>query len=102
MPLPKPINTLLREDDLAYDPWGTALAHEFGIAHTLYWLGENIPSEWRFKPGGMTGLEPPPDYPDCEYVEMIEAGDVTPDDLRYAGTVLSRFVALCARKGRSY
>lgn len=93
---------MVRLDDIKYDPWGTAIAHQFGICFTLYWLGEDIPSEWQFSPGGWSALEPPTDYPDCEYVQLVEAGVVNGDDLRYAGNVLSRYIAWCVRKGMDY
>jgi hypothetical protein len=73
------------------DPWGSAISPAFDLCELLHWhLEEDVPAEAQFSPGlGVPDFE---DYPQAEYVEMLDEGTITPDDLKYWVRVLSRYL----------
>lgn len=91
----------MREDDLRHDPWGTSLTWHFAVCELMVeWAPPYPPSEWGFRQA-MGG----PDTENHAYQEltdMIEAGEVDPDDLLRVGQVLHRYEAMLERAGRSY
>ena len=91
---------LARQDDW-YDGWGTLMSHWFGIAEALYHAGEDIPAVWQFRHSPIQDCVS--DWPDSEYRWMLsETGQVTADQLRYAGNVLDRLARLYVRAGKDY
>lgn len=92
--------SLARQDDW-YDGWGTLMQHRFGIAEALYHAGDSLPAEWQFRHGAASGCLA--DWPDSEYRWMLsETGQVSADQLRYAGNVLDRLARLYVRAGKDY
>jgi hypothetical protein len=70
----------VRMDDLQ-DPWGTGLAHWFGVAEVLYHAGVSLPGEWEFVHGMIDddpigdyhgGDSPCPNHPEeCKYCPEV-------------------------------
>ncbi len=95
-----PILDLIREDDISYDPFGTALAWQFAIADVLSeWGPPYVPASWEhhnpFGPG--TGT-----YAYQDLAAMMQADEITGRDLIRAGNVCKRIVSICHRNGKSY
>lgn len=95
---------LIALDSGSGDPWGDTMAHWFGIADTLEFFGESIPSDWDYRPGA---CGPHPDtirqeWPTCEWADILNSGQLTADDLRHAGNVLCRYARRLNAAGLSY
>lgn len=87
------------------DRWGVTMGHRFAIAEALYHHGETIPDEWDFRHGALLPDELDcirDEYPDAEYYGELQAGDMSADQLRYAGNVLARYAACLRRAGLDY
>lgn len=94
------------------DVWGFAMSHSFAISENLYAYGEDIPAEWQFRdpwPADYRRAEIEDDdentgrhWPDCEYSSLYRAGEITGDDLRHAGNVLSRYCRRLVWAGKDY
>lgn len=87
----------------AYDPWGTVMEHLFLIAATQ--LSENEQLLPGYRPGlGVVNR----DHIETEYsdganlVDLIDAGEITADDLAEAFRVLSRYDDLLRYQGLGY
>ena len=90
----------IRCDDLSGDPYGTAMRYWFAIAESLSRAGEDIPDPWEFRPSLLSGISA--ESLDIVMWDWFSGGEVTPDDLRFYGNVLRRYVDLCKREGRDY
>ena len=104
----RPSNNLvlayMRDDDLAHDPWGTAMAWAFGVAEVLNARSEDVPEELEFQPSPFvrTSTEQPEEYPDSEVWRLLHDGEVTSTDLQFAGRCLARYLDWCRTAGRDY
>jgi hypothetical protein len=92
----------VRMDDYKYDPWGTCMMHWFGVANVLYSEFGEVPADWEFRPGMGAGEIDSEESPDYQYLESLRAGELTENDLIYAGNVLSRWSNRLKRAGRDY
>jgi hypothetical protein len=97
------------------DPFGWALGWQFAIAETLHIAGEDVPPSWQFRPSPFMASDDTEElarrarnaegdhsYEDETAAALLLAGDITAEELTYAGTVLARYVRLCELAGRSY
>lgn len=91
---------LLRLDD-STDPWGTGMNWWFGIADVLYHADPIvIPPSWDYRHGA--GCMGPEDWPESEIAALLECGDISVDDLLYAGQVVTRYLAAVKVAGQDY
>lgn len=81
------------------DVWGSALAHHFGVANTLHAVGGPIPAEWEYRPAAAYEFD---EWPDCEWLALYDAGQITVDELVHVGTVLDRYEDALVRAGEDY
>lgn len=85
------------------DPWGSTMAEAFGIATALYVMGEEVPDHWQFSPGPILNEEIAREqWPDAEWIDALEAGTFTADELRHAGNVLTRYADKLRAAGMDY
>lgn len=91
----------IRADDLAYDPWGTAMSWHIAIADAMTeWAPPYPPAAWGYRQAlrGVDDLDP--NY--RAVVNIMEATGGDAGDLLYVGNLLHRFERLCERKGLDY
>jgi hypothetical protein len=103
--IPSLIRTEIAQDSGDNDVWGWAYSHLFDVAFALYFRGESIPPEWKFR-------NPPPLTEESRVIEescslgnlldFYDAGDITGDELRETGRVLSRYLDHLKYHGRDY
>ena len=97
---------IVREDFDNYDKWGSALGHRFGIATVLWVMGEYVPYGWEFSPGmaaiGPDDIREDETYPDIYWLDELESGTISADDMRHAGNVLARYAELLRRADLDY
>jgi len=86
---------ILKQDDIRYDPWGTAMSAFFDVCEELYRQGEYIPFEWQFS-AGAAGVGDPDTY----FAKEIEGSN--PDELIKFGNLMHRYTEMLRRAGRSY
>lgn len=91
------------------DPFASSMEWHFAIASVLYAMDEHVPSEWRFRPSPLlahVSLESLPeiadDYTISVVTNLVINDEITPDELRYAGTVLHRYEAMLDSLGLTY
>ena len=87
------------------DPWGSCLAHLFGICDVLTLEGEEVPASWQFNPGA--GSRDEDDVRDesfeaSTWLNAIRLGALDADDLRSVGAVLMRYRDRMEAAGMSY
>lgn len=103
----------IRQDDLAGDPWGTAVSHAMGLCEALTYVGrrdgddrfeEAIPAEVRYVcgPMGPAVARDPSCYPDQIYVEMLDRETLSPEVANYVLRVLDRYMSFAKLAGRDY
>lgn len=86
---------LLRENDLKWDPWGTAMSAWFDVASHLFEKG-NCPREWQYKPGmGGNHIEE-----DSYYYEFLQVLDA--EQLESIGKLLYRYCEILKLNGKDY
>lgn len=98
-----PVLELFRTEQFdPYDKWGSALNAQFDIAECLFRYGATIPDDWEFSTGLAAGSELAEDasWFAMEIDLLMRQGHVS--NIRHAGEVLKRYVALCEREGLSY
>lgn len=108
--LANPVLTLMREDDISHDPWGTAMAWAFAVAEVLYAAGEDVPDEMGFSPSPFVQYSnrAPEEWPDAEVWHLLNGVPAywvraaTVADIQFAGRVLARYLAWCRAAGRAY
>lgn len=99
---------LMRDDDIAYDPWGTAMAWAFGCAETLDVLGADVPDELGYQPSPYVNVEDadtyqPESYPDSEVWSYLQAGgEAAVADVQFAARCLHRYIDWCKAAGKDY
>jgi hypothetical protein len=111
------LRSWIRNDDIRYDPWGTAMAWGFAVCRVLDAMGEDVPDEWQYSRSpvdtetveDMAGdPDAHPDenidleYPDCEVALMVTSNAIDSETLLYWGEVLHRYIGLCKHHGRDY
>jgi hypothetical protein len=80
--------------DIAYDPWGTAMAWWFAVADEIAFKRNiDTPAHWEHRPG--LGCDP-------ETYEGDMVADANDETLIKFGNLLSRYVAKLELAGRSY
>jgi len=102
-------------DGWSYDPWGTAALLAFDICAVLDAAdieGDITPepfAQWEYRRGAhaVPSLETlagegGDSYGEQSLAQAILDGDLTPDDLIYAGNVIDRYMALLTAAGRDY
>ncbi len=87
--------SLLRMNDLKYDPWGTAVSAWFDCAAHLYEKGD-CPKEWQYRPGAMGNRV----EPDSSFFEMFT--EMEAEQLEEIGQLLCRYTKLLKRHGHDY
>jgi hypothetical protein len=103
---------VMRDGDVAHDPWGTAMAWAFACAETLTVIGEDVPNELGYRPSPFVRVETPETYnPESYEDEMVwdylRQGDGDENsnviaDVQFAAKCLSRYIDWCKAAGRSY
>lgn len=86
------------------DEWGHNREMAWGIAFTLYFRDESMPSAWRFEPGpciteGSTRNEC---FAADELLTHYDEGTITGDDLREFGNMLNEKADVMEAAGKSY
>ena len=74
------------------DPWGSALSVGFATCEILHHTGGDVPAEVDYRPG-LGGLDEE-SYPDSVFLELLDNGQISHDDLAYWARVISRFLDL--------
>lgn len=101
-PNANPILSAMRDDDLAHDPWGTAMAWAFATCDYLHHVAlcDDIPAELGYSPAAVAQGEGYEDegYPDAYIVEM----GLDTFTLIQAARVLSRYLDWCKAAGVDY
>lgn len=95
------IMSMVRQDDIRYDPWGTGMKYLFALADVvLVEFGEILPG---YRPAPSTsGREDLEGYEQEVLLELLDAGRITESDLKKAYAILSRYDDWCRRDGRNY
>jgi len=101
-PNANPILDAMRDDDVAYDPWGTAMAWAFATCDYLHHvaLSDDIPESLGYSPALTArgeGFEEE-GYPEQYIVEM----GLDTYTLTMAARCLSRYLDWCKAAGRDY
>lgn len=105
------ILNLMREDDIAHDPWGTAMAWGFAVCEVLYAAGEEVPRTLDYLPSPYVALstERPEEFPDCvvwdalhDASAWVSGTTISVEDVQYAGLIIGRFLDWCKLAGRDY
>ena len=93
---------VMRDGDVAHDPWGTAMAWGFACAENLHALGEDVPDELEYVPSPFGAVIE--SYEDFEVQSFIQDSDyfTAIADVKFAARCLSRYINWCERAGRSY
>lgn len=93
----------MRDDDFS-DPWGTAMAWGFGVAEVLYSAGEDVPTEMEYVPSPFVTLsnECPAEYPDAEVWGLLDRGEMSIEDVQFAGRCIARYIDWCKAAGLDY
>ena len=74
------------------DAYGSVMSHWFGIATVLFVWGEEIPESWDFRPHPLLNHGSNLDqWPDEEYLHMLEDGVFTADDLLHDGNLFCKY-----------
>lgn len=108
-----PVLTLMREDDLKGDPWGTAMAWGFAVCEVLYAAGEVVPGELDFRPSPLVRVSDavPEEWPDSDVWHLLHRTEghwVEPGygasvaELQAAARVLARYLDVCLAAGLGY
>lgn len=102
-PNANPVLAAMRDDDLAGDPWGTAMAWAFGVCDYLHHVAlddDAIPQSLGYRPAAVATGEGFDDesYPDAYIVEM----GLDTYTLHMAAKCLSRYLDWCKAAGRDY
>jgi len=89
------------------DPWGTTMSHMFAIADVIYHDvlypdGENLPAAWQYMHSPVCGGVDTNSWPDAEYSDYLVRGEMTIDQLLYAGNVLNRYASVLTKAGLAY
>jgi hypothetical protein len=106
----------IHNDDIAYDPWGTAMAWMFAVCRVLHEIDDSlIPDEWQYRRSpvdheSIEAMAGDPDseddqnleYPDGEVALMVVSDELGADGLLYWGRVLHRYLAICKLNNRDY
>ena len=106
----------MRDDDIAGDPWGTAMSWAFAVAETLTVIGADVPSELGYQPSPYVRVEDietyePESYPDSEvwaYLNVDASGMWDADtearvtEVQTAGKCLHLYIELCREAGLDY
>jgi hypothetical protein len=94
-----PVLAVMR-DDFGSDDWGTAISWAFAVAEVSTLEGIDVAPELEYRP---SIIGPTLDgYPDTYLYDMYQAGEVSEDDLREAGTLLARYLDWLRAAGRDY
>lgn len=96
------IVTMVREDDIKHDPWGTAMHWLSALADMVYGVDGEILDG--YKPSDMfsLGVYREENATVGDLYDMYEDGHVTTDDMCAAYKILYRFTDWCELAGRSY
>ena len=100
-PNANPILAAMRDDDLAHDPWGTAMAWAFGVCDYLHHVAlAEVPAGLGYQPAATMRGEGFDDeaYPDAYIAEM----GLDTFTLTQAAKVLDRYLDWCKAAGRDY
>lgn len=100
---------LIRDDDIAHDPWGTALSWAFGVAEVLATYSFPVPEEMHYS-AGMGLPDVTEEYPDSVINEYLAIESEMADleilgrvnEIQFAGKCLMRYVKWCEDAGKSY
>ena len=92
------LKDLYREEADSYDLWGSALGAHFDVCEELLRQGEEIPCEWGYSPGMVTG-EVAEDEASMFRLAIV---DHDADELRAFGNLLDRYARVLKRAGRDY
>lgn len=97
-------------EDWEHDPWGVALNLAFDICEVIDAAEGHTPARWDYH----RGASPVPSLESLAFMEGEESwgasflaqavldGEITTNDLIYAGDVLNRYTRLLDAAGRSY
>jgi hypothetical protein len=100
-PNANPVLAWMRDDDIAHDPWGTAMAWEFAVCDYLHHVAlTDPPEECGYQSAAVRQGEGYEEegWPAGAIVEM--AADTY--TLAMAARILSRYVGWCVAAGRDY
>lgn len=71
------------------------------FADNLQARHEPVPEFWAYHPGAAVSLDTvTAEYPDSEISAMLDEHEITPDDLRFFGTVLGRYHRIIEQASR--
>lgn len=91
------------------DVYGWAIGWQFSIADVLAIRDHEVPPAWEYRPGLIVtggrrneGQLAESAYEASILMDMLDDQEITPDDMRYWGTVLARYIDLCRLAGRDY
>jgi hypothetical protein len=102
-PNKNPILDAMRDDDIAHDPWGVAMAWGFACADLLHVMGEDVPAEVQYTPAlGLDFNVFPESTEDHRLWEMAQREIVGVEDVQFALRCLNRYIDWCKAAGRSY
>lgn len=95
------IMTLVRQDDICHDPWGTGMAWLFAIADVMWVEYSELMPDYR--PAAALSERADLEGWNAEMlIELIDSGTVDEADLTNAYTTLSRYDDWCRRDGKNY
>ena len=87
--------SLIRMNELSFDPWAASMGAWFDCAAHLYEKGD-CPREWEYRPGSMGNII----EQDSPYFELFNS--LNAEQLEEIGQLLWRYSALLKRHGRDY
>lgn len=86
----------IRQDDIAYDPWGTVMSWRFDLCDWITFEAcFDVPSDWEFRPGAGQ-CEPEADCPNYPYEDELQA------DVLAFGELLKRYTDKLRQAGKDY
>lgn len=87
------MKTDIRQDEIAYDPWGVVINWQFDLCDYLFWtLEKHVPDVWEFSPG----------IGGCDVGNHWKFEGVDYDDLIRFGNLLFRYASKLRLAGKDY
>lgn len=87
-----------REEYDSGDPWGSVMGAWFNVADALNFVGERgVPDRWQYRAGAASGAEE-----GNEYARMLEAGEVSEQELTVLGDWLQERSEALREQGFDY
>lgn len=93
------LKAALRQDDLAGDPWGTAMGALFDVADTLHFDRDaDVPANWHYHPS----ILGPTDPDEQTYIGQCLLPDTSTGEILRFGNLLNRYADRLRHAGKDY